>query len=756
MEFQDKEKHLLSQLLRLRAEVEHLHQLVQRQDIQLYAYQTKYGIVDVTGKEGGLTSSSSQQSLTLPPWIADPSVMPPLLVAYDERISELEEANAQLTNQLKSINTDVGQLNAANSTLMKQLQEYADSARNDLESSSRSTTTNTKQNATLYGSSSATISGTGGGADASPVALLEEQVRELSEMNDTLYKANSLQNSQAEALREDIMQLETALAQRDNSINELSTTCSSLHNNLSRANQRCKTAETSHSTTMSRLRTKTSQAASWKTKWEEKNQECADLTASLKDAQREVEKYTQSLEELRKASVNEHDEIDKRSKTAINRARDLRQRLNDTEREVDSLKDKNRQLNRENETMRSDCEQMLAVINKMEKDLENFYNREEETMILAREAKEKVEASKLERDQVLARETACRREIARLLEKLKQHGETAARQQSQACNAIRERLTAALNAKESELKNLASEITELKSMCGRAERERDNALEQKRRLTGDVASEHQRLTDLMSSYDAKTSSLELRRDESLASEKAMLATLTSKERAWDVKRAELTFQLRETCEALDNEVRERERIDNQRKRLQTELYSCKASLEIYRKDAIIAKRDHDKKVRAVEERIDDIILEANERLEQTALEAAKEKQKAGKLIHAQTQLAHKAQQELENSLLEFERSSKELKKENMKLSKRNLELETMIPKLMEGRDQAAELVSGKRLLGLRTALQRAERRAASYQGDLATALASQESQSREIRILNAELSQYRGVTGGKKEEKGSN
>ena len=44
-------------------------------------------------------------------------------------------------------------------------------------------------------------------------------------------------------------------------------------------------------------------------------------------------------------------------------------------------------------------------------------------MILAREAKEKVEAAKLDRDQVLARETACRREIARLLETLKKQGE---------------------------------------------------------------------------------------------------------------------------------------------------------------------------------------------------------------------------------------------------------------------------------------------------------------------------------------------
>ena len=114
---------------------------------------------------------------------------------------------------------------------------------------------------------------------------------------------------------------------------------------------------------------------------QEKEQVLSELRSSLSKANNEVEKFKVAMEELRKASVNEQEELDKLSKNAVSRARELRIKLNDTEKLLDTMKDQNRALKRERDTMRADCEQMLNVMNKMEKDLEAFESREEETMV---------------------------------------------------------------------------------------------------------------------------------------------------------------------------------------------------------------------------------------------------------------------------------------------------------------------------------------------------------------------------------------
>ena len=93
-----KERRHQDQINQLRAQVEHLKQLVQRQEVVINNYQVKYPTVTRP------TDTTIDEALDaeLPPWISDPHHLSPLITAYDERIRELDSENRQLKDQAVS------------------------------------------------------------------------------------------------------------------------------------------------------------------------------------------------------------------------------------------------------------------------------------------------------------------------------------------------------------------------------------------------------------------------------------------------------------------------------------------------------------------------------------------------------------------------------------------------------------------------------------------------------------------------------
>ena len=78
--------------------MEHLKQLVQRQEVVINNYQVKYPTV-TRQTDPPIDAASDAE---LPPWLSDPHHLSPLITAYDERIRELDNENRQLKDQAVS------------------------------------------------------------------------------------------------------------------------------------------------------------------------------------------------------------------------------------------------------------------------------------------------------------------------------------------------------------------------------------------------------------------------------------------------------------------------------------------------------------------------------------------------------------------------------------------------------------------------------------------------------------------------------
>lgn len=99
------------------------------------ASQEQSGAARESKEDGAATSWEGSEDL--PPWVVDPDVMVPLLVAYDGRIGELEEANGAMGETLRAAQDKAVALTEENAALRSDLQR---AIAEDLEAATRDPT----------------------------------------------------------------------------------------------------------------------------------------------------------------------------------------------------------------------------------------------------------------------------------------------------------------------------------------------------------------------------------------------------------------------------------------------------------------------------------------------------------------------------------------------------------------------------------------------------------------------------------------
>jgi DNA repair exonuclease SbcCD ATPase subunit len=196
---------LQTQVKRLQTTVEHLQQLVSRQEIVINDYQTKYPTASLAPVDADATA------VGLAPWVADPLTMSPLLIAYDERLNELQSSNNVLSEQVTKLKQSNDDILAENGSLRTDLKHYVE-----------------RMLAYTEGSKS--------GLGSSTTSMAHgEQMNELAEMNDVLNQTNTIMSEQISMLeghldttKKELMETKTALDEEVKSSQETSAALTQL------------------------------------------------------------------------------------------------------------------------------------------------------------------------------------------------------------------------------------------------------------------------------------------------------------------------------------------------------------------------------------------------------------------------------------------------------------------------------------------------------------------------------------------------
>jgi DNA repair exonuclease SbcCD ATPase subunit len=351
-----REHALHTQLARMKTTVEHLQQVVQRQEIVINDYQIKYPSLSPNTSSSSSPEEEEKAVAGLPPWVSDPLLMSPLLVAYDERLGELQAANGILSEQVSKQKLTHDEITKENAGLRADLKNYV-------------------ERMLAY-----TEGGGGGGIGGGALGSLgsSEQMNELVEMNDVLNKTNSIMSEQITMLESHLNGSRTALTEAQEQLAGETKQSQEQATALTQLSVLNRSLEMERDETVRRLQTATGDLAAMQQARDELQQVVRKNSQGTRAKDVQVNELKAALGELSKAAGDDQDALEGRLAAISDHARELKAALVQREMELDATTIEMRDLQQEHRSTRTDAEGMLKVMAGMEKNLAEFKAREDQ------------------------------------------------------------------------------------------------------------------------------------------------------------------------------------------------------------------------------------------------------------------------------------------------------------------------------------------------------------------------------------------
>ncbi|CAM9297957.1 unnamed protein product, partial [Chrysoparadoxa australica] len=429
------------ELSRLRAQNKFLEEQVQRVSKELKIYQLR----DPRAASRVVQSDIDAQD-DLPPWVTDAGVMSPLVAAYDARIQDLEATVKGQRSDLSVITQRTEQLVQENETLRETQIRDIDAL-----------VQQTDANGGLVGMGA------------------KEMVDELNERINILMAEMALMADQTGVMAKELEKSHQELEEKDSqivmlsrSLEEAGRVISTLEEQVPRLTHEKHSAEqelAKHVKALAESETHLaearSEAASYKDEIKTLHGQNASMQRSVGELQRRLDRETEALSE--------------RVQHGAARVSELQGQLGARSAEAEAAAAEVRRLTRDLDAVRGDAEGMLQVIGGMESQLKEYQSVEEETARMAAESKTKVEDALLARDQARALEVQGRRELERVLAARKSDAELHLSEQDEAVAMVKAKLTAQIDARERDIKELMLDVARHRNEAEAARRDQVSA-----------------------------------------------------------------------------------------------------------------------------------------------------------------------------------------------------------------------------------------------------------------------------------------
>ncbi|OQS03541.1 hypothetical protein THRCLA_04140 [Thraustotheca clavata] len=454
---------------------------------------------------------STEQVDSSPPWFTSKEYMSPLFAAYESRIKELELNCDKYKKDLEVFLTQAETMTKDNERLQHELSMAMDKL--VLQSETNKSTdffTEAKPDGHL----------------ADQLADLNERIDILMSENSLLVEQVSLQESELEDTRQDVQERDAQLLTMSQNFNQASLAIQELRDNIEHLKgdkQRAEAQVQQFAATIAQL--------------EAQKETILQHVQTHKD---EAVKYELQIQEYehRLASIKQSNEqkqlvVTKRYQGVCERLRELTSALDTKDKQLDDLQENYRATQSELEMVKGDCEGMLKVMQTMEKQLQEFAAREDAVTDLERSSQEQAQAAMLERDQAKAKETQCRREIARLTEQKRVAAAEYLKNQEDALDKQRRKLENEISYRSEELKHAQATIVTLKMQLENAMRHHVDAEKNLRDLSTQTEARISAFQEKYQQMVDRVAVAEEARDDALSKETQSLAQLIAKEKQFE-------------------------------------------------------------------------------------------------------------------------------------------------------------------------------------------------------------------------------
>ncbi|DBA04095.1 TPA: hypothetical protein N0F65_009442 [Lagenidium giganteum] len=455
------------QVLRLTEEKEFLARYVQRLLNQLRQLLHKHGELDrlnalTEPPDGSGGGGGNEEDAAMAPWLTSSDFMNPLFQAYDVKIQEMEALVNENRAALNRIAARAESLAKENSALRQELEAAAEKAM--LRQQHERTETSILNDEMLLSHETGDY-----------VIDITERIDVLMAENNMLMEQVSLQDEELTSLRTDVADRDQQLVVMGQNFNHATIALQELRDS-------CEIIRNEKNHCENQVQRYAAMVAQLESHKEVMLEQQEALRAEHIKLEGQLADYEVMVNTVKKNADRKDESFSVRYQNVCHRLRELNSAIEAKERHIDEIEESNRSMKVELDAVRSDCEGMLAVMNSMEKQLSQYCSREDAVsevrlrypfvctiqpnthyLQLENDCKTKAEEVLLEKEQLSTREAQARREIARLLEKLRVETESHLRNKDEEVDSISRRYRTELSNREHEIKSLHSEVAQLRT-----------------------------------------------------------------------------------------------------------------------------------------------------------------------------------------------------------------------------------------------------------------------------------------------------
>ncbi|KAK1945139.1 hypothetical protein P3T76_003672 [Phytophthora citrophthora] len=454
---------------RLADERDFLRSYAERLLVQLRGLLQRYGELDRL-KTFTDTTQNDEENDRLAPWLTSSEYTSPLLQAYDLKIQELESS---LLDNKKSIDQVVARAEALakeNTTLRQELEVTGERMVLRMQNEPR------EMNGMVE--------------DLMNVQENGEYLQEFNERIDVLMAENNMLMEQVSLQDDEIGAMKKELTDRDQQLQVMGQNFNEATLALQELRDACTQVREEKMHCERQLQRYAASIAQLESAKESLVEQTDVVRKERCDLENQLVEYEEMLEKMKKSTERKDEAFSSRYQNVCVRLRELTNALEQKDKVVDELQERNNGLQAELDAIRQDCEGMLNVLNSMEKQLTQYCAREDAVAELESECKAKVEDAILEKEEVAARELQGRREIERLLERLRQQAADHVKTQEESLSTVVRKYETDISSREQEIRSLNAELIDLRSkteVTMRNQKEADKKLAEAIRRSKDAS-----------------------------------------------------------------------------------------------------------------------------------------------------------------------------------------------------------------------------------------------------------------------------
>ncbi|EEY57733.1 uncharacterized protein PITG_00301 [Phytophthora infestans T30-4] len=425
---------------RLADERDFLRGYAERLLVQLRGLLQRYGELEKLKTLADATQSDEDPHERLAPWLTASEYTNPLLQAYDLKIQELETSLLDNKKAMDRVASRAEGLARENTTLRQELEVAGEKMVLRMQNEPRDMHEdfmNVHENGEY-------------------LQEINERIDVLMAENNMLMEQVSLQDDEMGAMKKEIIDRDQQLQIMGQNFNEATLALQELRDACSQVREEkthCERQLQHYAASIAQLE---SVKESLTEQTEAVRKERGDLETQLSE-------YEDMMEKMKRSNERKDEAFSTRYQNVCVRLRELTNALEKKEKTVDDLQERNNGLQGELDGVRQDCEGMLNVLNSMEKQLTQYCAREDAVAEMESECKAKVEEAILEKEEVAARELQSRREIVRLLERLRQQAADHMKTQEESLNTVARKHEADMSSREQEIQSLNAELADVRS-----------------------------------------------------------------------------------------------------------------------------------------------------------------------------------------------------------------------------------------------------------------------------------------------------